>query len=96
MWVHSEYSSTFVYKIRIEKYRSSLKSTYTFVVECSFTFSVLVANPRKLLYTAANPGRGLLNRDMYVYMYDNHLALKKIMDQPSKVANPARGQLDGK
>ena len=27
------------------------------------TFSVLVANPRKLLYTVANPARGLLNRD---------------------------------
>ena len=27
------------------------------------TFSVLVANPKKLLYTVANPGRGLLNRE---------------------------------
>ena len=27
------------------------------------TFSVLVANPKKLLYTVANPARGLLNRD---------------------------------
>ena len=26
------------------------------------TFSVLVANPKKLLYTVANPARGLLNR----------------------------------
>ena len=25
------------------------------------TFSVLVANPKKLLYTVANPARGLLN-----------------------------------
>ena len=27
------------------------------------TFSVLVANPKKLLYTVANPARGLLNRE---------------------------------
>ena len=27
------------------------------------TFSVLVANPEKLLYTVANPARGLLNRE---------------------------------
>ena len=27
------------------------------------TFSVLVANPTKLLYTVANPARGLLNRE---------------------------------
>ena len=27
------------------------------------TFSVLVANPEKLLYTEANPARGLLNRE---------------------------------
>ena len=27
------------------------------------TFSVLVANPNKLLYTVANPARGLLNRE---------------------------------
>ena len=27
------------------------------------TFSALVANPRKLLYTVANPARGLLNRE---------------------------------
>ena len=26
------------------------------------TFSALVANPKKLLYTVANPDRGLLNR----------------------------------
>ena len=28
------------------------------------TFSVLVANPKKLLYTLTNPARGLLNREM--------------------------------
>ena len=27
------------------------------------TFSVLVANPKKILYTVANPARGLLNRE---------------------------------
>ena len=27
------------------------------------TFSVLVANPKQLLYTVANPARGLLNRE---------------------------------
>ena len=27
------------------------------------TFSVLVANPKKVLYTVANPARGLLNRE---------------------------------
>ena len=27
------------------------------------TFSVFVANPKKLLYTVANPARGLLNRE---------------------------------
>ena len=27
------------------------------------TFSVLVAKPKKLLYTVANPARGLLNRE---------------------------------
>ena len=27
------------------------------------TFSALVANPKKLLYTVANPARGLLNRE---------------------------------
>ena len=26
-------------------------------------FSVLVANPKKLLYTVANPARGVLNRE---------------------------------
>ena len=28
-----------------------------------FAFSVLVANPKNLLYTVANPARGLLNRE---------------------------------
>ena len=27
------------------------------------TFSVLIANPKKLLYKVANPARGLLNRE---------------------------------
>ena len=33
------------------------------VVVLFLTFSVLVANPKKLLYTVANPARGLLNRE---------------------------------
>ena len=33
------------------------------VVLLFLTFSVLVANPKKLLYTVANPARGLLNRE---------------------------------
>ena len=33
------------------------------VVVVVVSFSVLVANPKKLLYTVANPARGLLNRE---------------------------------
>ena len=62
-------------------------------------FSVLVADPKKLLYyTVANPARGLLNREgkkkkacMYVCMVITH---SKSKNKPGKVANPARGQLD--
>ena len=36
---------------------------YTYLV---LTFSVLVANPKKLLYTVANPARGLLNREKII------------------------------
>ena len=32
------------------------------------TFNVLVANLKKLLYTVANPARGLLNREEEIYM----------------------------
>ena len=35
------------------------------------TFSVLVANPKKLLYTVANPARGLLNRE-HVHVFGMH------------------------
>ena len=40
----------------------------TLVVGCCLlllflTLSALVANPKKLLYTVANPARGLLNRE---------------------------------
>ena len=31
--------------------------------ECFLIFSVLVANPKKLLYTVADPAHGLLNRE---------------------------------
>ena len=33
------------------------------VIVLFLIFSVLVANPKKLLYTVANPARGLLNRE---------------------------------
>ena len=39
------------------------------------TFSVLVANPKKLLYTVANPVRGLLNMcnliNIHTHTYSN-------------------------
>ena len=38
----------------------SIEETITMLF---LTFSVLVANPKKLLYTVANPARGLLNRE---------------------------------
>ena len=34
-----------------------------FLLLLFLTFSALVANPKKLLYTVANPARGLLNRE---------------------------------
>ena len=34
-----------------------------FLLLLFLTFNVLVANPRKLLYTVANPVRGLLKRE---------------------------------
>ena len=51
--------------------RVRLPNMYTFgrcaasgtVVPLFLTFSVLAANPKKLLYTVANPARGLLNRE---------------------------------
>ena len=46
---------------------SPRKLLYTTVCKLLFlTFSILVANPRKLFYTVANPGRGLLNGDIYL------------------------------
>ena len=36
---------------------------YMLLLLLFLTFSVLVANPEKLLYTVANPARGLLNRE---------------------------------
>ena len=73
------------------------------------TFSVLVVNPEKLLYTVANPARGLLNREKRTkkksgsappppppnYRHTYSQTYSKSMDQPGKVANPARGQLNG-
>ena len=42
------------------KFNSSLRLLLLLLF---LTFSVLVANPKKLLYTVANPARGLLNRE---------------------------------
>ena len=64
---------------------------------------------KKLLYTVANPARGLLNRErwggelesqpcmMYITIKKSIMyghTYSKSMDQPCKVANPARGQLN--
>ena len=43
--------------------KSSCASSCTTLLLLFLTFSVLVANPKKLLYTVANPARGLLNRE---------------------------------
>ena len=40
-----------------------LKLLFLLLLLLFLTFSVLVANPKKLLYTVANPARGLLNRE---------------------------------
>ena len=61
----------FLYKEKYERVRWENVKTFTvggirlqrpnlFVL--FLTFSVLVANPKKLLYTVVNPARGLLNR----------------------------------
>ena len=39
------------------------KSELLLLLLLFLTVSVLVANPKKLLYTVANPARGLLNRE---------------------------------
>ena len=47
-----------------EKYVSARFSLFGWLLMSLFlTFSVLVANPKKLLYTVANPARDLLNRE---------------------------------
>ena len=48
--------------------RTAVFYSTLFVLSCFcfvlfLTFSVSVANPKKLLYTVANPARGLLNRE---------------------------------
>ena len=45
-----------------QQYNVGEKPTVTLCTLLFLTFSVLVANPKKLLYTVANPARGLLNR----------------------------------
>ena len=39
------------------------------VKKTTTTSNVLIANPKNLHYTVANPARGLLTRDMYVVVY---------------------------
>ena len=62
--IHSyEYYSTTIDNSTIETYRNRGLGK---IVKCTLlllflTFSALVANPKKLLYTVANPARGLLN-----------------------------------
>ena len=47
-----------------QQYNTGEKPTVIMLLLLLFlTFSVLVANPKKLLYTVANPARGLLNRE---------------------------------
>ena len=51
--------------------------TYKDLVACEDNTAVMVANPKKLLYTAANPARGLLNRGKKkslagMYMMNGH------------------------
>ena len=76
---------------------------------CFLIFRVLVANPKKLLYTVANPARGLLNREMYtvecvcdtsglflpiyIYVCIVNTFSRYDMDQPGVVASPACGHL---
>ena len=50
--------------IRAMEHKITKKTTgHGCAVMLFLTFSVLVANPKKLLYTVANPARGLLNRE---------------------------------
>ena len=46
-----------------KKLKSKNKNAQRVLLLLFLTFSVLVANPKKLLYTVANPARGLLNRE---------------------------------
>ena len=49
---------------RLSVIRAEKKTARTATTLLLFlTFSALVANPKKLLYTVANPARGLLNRE---------------------------------
>ena len=78
---------------------------YIYRHRCFSTFSVLlVANPKKLLYTVANPAPyGVLNREIYTVAYPflyvsgmyvwPTLSAEYGMDQPGAVASPARGHL---
>ena len=46
-----------------EKLRHAAQKKLLFKEKLFLTFSALVANPKNLLYTVANPARGLLNRE---------------------------------
>ena len=55
-----------IQKVQVSEYctRNSRATYMSFFLLLFLTFSiVLVANPKKLLYTVANPARGLLNRE---------------------------------
>ena len=65
-----------------QQYNVGEKPTVTLCTLLFPTFSVLVANPKKLLYTVANPARGLLNRKKRkkkkkVWHYMGHIHWRK-------------------
>ena len=53
----------FVLKIFLWSHVPRLVGVFVLLFLLFLTFSALVANPKKLLYTVANPARGLLNRE---------------------------------
>ena len=50
-------------RTRLTNPNSQARTLLLLLLLLFLTFSVLVANPKKLLYTVANPARGLLNRE---------------------------------
>ena len=53
----------FVGDVTFPEYFCSTITVFSLFLLLFLTFSALVANPKKLLYTVANPARGLLNRE---------------------------------